>query len=77
MLVSRSYYEVMSCLSEDYAKLFHYEGSHTDKHVREHEVYTVGVPGPALRHPPHTESRGNGRRSCDRPLLPDRDADQG
>ena len=42
ILVSRSYYEVVSCLSETYAKLFHYEGSRTDKHVREHEVYAVG-----------------------------------
>jgi len=42
VLVSRSYYEVVSCLSDAYAKLFRYEGSRTDKHVREHEVYAVG-----------------------------------
>jgi class 3 adenylate cyclase len=42
ILVSRSYYEVVSCMSEDYVKLFQYEGSRTDKHVREHEVYAVG-----------------------------------
>jgi len=42
ILVSRSYFEVVSCLSESYAKMFHYEGSRTDKHVREHEVYAVG-----------------------------------
>ena len=42
ILVARSYYEVVSCLSDAYAKLFHYEGSRTDKHVREHEVYAVG-----------------------------------
>src|SRR5688572_1619396 len=41
ILVSRSYYEVVSCLSEGYVQLFHYEGSRTDKHVREHEVYAV------------------------------------
>jgi len=41
ILVSRSFYEVVSCLSEGYGKLFHYEGSRTDKHVREHEIYTV------------------------------------
>jgi len=46
ILVSRSYYDVMARLSEDYAKLFHYEGAKTDKHVREHEVYAIGsVPG--------------------------------
>ena len=42
ILVSRSYYEVVSCMSEDYVKLFQYEGARTDKHVREHEVYAVG-----------------------------------
>ncbi|HXZ54442.1 MAG TPA: adenylate/guanylate cyclase domain-containing protein [Burkholderiales bacterium] len=42
ILVSRSYYDVMARLSEDYAKLFHYEGPQTDKHVREHELYSVG-----------------------------------
>jgi class 3 adenylate cyclase len=56
LLVSRSYYEVVSCLSEEYGRLFRYEGSRTDKHVREHEVYTVGTAGPALRHSPPAES---------------------
>jgi len=42
VLVSRSYFDVVSCLSDDYAKLFSYDGSRTDKHVREHEVYVVG-----------------------------------
>ncbi|MCL6646157.1 MAG: adenylate/guanylate cyclase domain-containing protein, partial [Dehalococcoidia bacterium] len=37
ILVSRSYYEVVSCLSDAYARLFQYQGSRTDKHVREHE----------------------------------------
>ena len=50
VLVSRSYYEVVSCLSEAYVKLFHYEGSRTDKHVREHEVYAVEATGRALQH---------------------------
>lgn len=43
ILVSRSYYEVMARMSEDYAGMFHYEGARTDKHVREHEVYAVGA----------------------------------
>lgn len=42
VLVSRSYYEVVSALSSDYAKLFSYGGPRTDKHVREHEVYVLG-----------------------------------
>ena len=41
LLVSRSFYEVVSCLSHDYAELFSYAGARTDKHVREHEVYAV------------------------------------
>lgn len=42
VVVSRSYYDVVSVISEAYGKLFHYEGSRTDKHVREHEIYIVG-----------------------------------
>src|SRR5690349_694539 len=41
IVVSRSYYDVVSNLASEYAKLFHYEGSRTDKHVREHEIYVV------------------------------------
>ena len=42
IVVSRSYYDVVSNLAREYAKLFSYEGSRTDKHVREHEIYVVG-----------------------------------
>ena len=42
VLVSRSFFEVVSRLSDDYAQILSYEGSRTDKHVREHEVYAVG-----------------------------------
>ncbi len=45
VLVSRSYFDAVSRLSADYANLFHNEGSRTDKHVREHEVYAIGYPG--------------------------------
>jgi len=41
ILVSRSYYEVLSRLSQEYSRLFVYMGLHRDKHVREHEVYEV------------------------------------
>ncbi len=41
LLVSRSFFEVASRLSKDNAGLFTHEGSRTDKHVREHEVYSV------------------------------------
>jgi hypothetical protein len=49
VLVSRSFYEVVSCMSEEYTKLFQYEGSRTDKHVREHEVYAVQGTGDVLK----------------------------
>ena len=42
IVVSRSFYDVVSVISDEYAKLFRYEGSRTDKHVREHEIYVVG-----------------------------------
>ncbi|MDO8465931.1 MAG: adenylate/guanylate cyclase domain-containing protein [Gallionella sp.] len=45
ILVSRSYHDAVSRLSPQYAGLFHSQGSRTDKHVREHEVYAVGHPG--------------------------------
>ncbi|MDD4959482.1 MAG: PEGA domain-containing protein, partial [Gallionella sp.] len=45
ILLSRSYYDAVSRLSPQYAGMFRYKGSHTDKHVREHEVYAICVPG--------------------------------
>lgn len=51
VLVSRSYYEVVSRLSDESSKLFSYEGARTDKHIREHEVYAVGaIPGVRRRY---------------------------
>ncbi len=49
IVVSRSYYDVVSNLATEYAKLFTYEGSRTDKHVREHEIYVVGHSEGALK----------------------------
>ena len=43
IMVSRSYFEVVSRLSPEYMQLFHYAGARTDKHVREQEVYKVGT----------------------------------
>jgi hypothetical protein len=50
--VSRSYYEVVSRLDPQFERLFRYEGSRTDKHVREHEVYAVGAGKPIRAMPP-------------------------
>lgn len=61
ILVSRSYYEIVSRLSNEMSGLFSYSGVKADKHVREHEVYAVGQASgdgsakPALPH-------GNGNR---------------
>jgi class 3 adenylate cyclase len=41
LLVSRTFYEMVSRLSTDYAGLFSLVGTRKDKHVREHEVYAV------------------------------------
>jgi class 3 adenylate cyclase len=61
LLVSRSFYEVVSCLSRDYLNLFRHEGSRTDKHVREHEVYSVVGGTPTTRRLAHAESQALAR----------------
>jgi class 3 adenylate cyclase len=43
-LASRSYHEVVSRISEEHSRLFVYQGSRTDKNVREHEIYAVAAP---------------------------------
>ncbi|PKO92243.1 MAG: hypothetical protein CVU15_07675 [Betaproteobacteria bacterium HGW-Betaproteobacteria-1] len=43
ILVSRSYYEITSRLSKEITELFTYSGVKQDKHVREHEVYSIGA----------------------------------
>lgn len=52
ILVSRSYYEIVSRLSQEYTRLFQYLGIHRDKHVREHEVYVMTAGGPGVAAPP-------------------------
>jgi Adenylate and Guanylate cyclase catalytic domain len=42
ILISRAYYEAISRLSPIYTKMFFYQGSRTDKHVREHQIYATG-----------------------------------
>ncbi|MDH5537463.1 MAG: adenylate/guanylate cyclase domain-containing protein [Betaproteobacteria bacterium] len=43
LLVSRAFVEVASCLSEDHVNLFTPMGSRTDKHAREHEIFSIGA----------------------------------
>lgn len=45
ILVSRSYYEIVSRLSKEITQMFSYSGIKQDKHVREHEVYIIRAPG--------------------------------
>ncbi|HSC95004.1 MAG TPA: adenylate/guanylate cyclase domain-containing protein [Burkholderiales bacterium] len=70
ILVSRSFYEVVSCLSEGYGQLFRYEGSRTDKHVREHEIYTVQATTASLQRAgavaPQGGPAGSGARVLDK-----------
>ena len=49
VLVTRSYHEVITRISDEYERLFTYQGSRTDKHVREHEIYGLEPVTSALR----------------------------
>ena len=51
LLVSRSFHDMVSRLSDAHAKLFTREGLRTDKHVREHEVYAVAHAGASAEAP--------------------------
>lgn len=44
VIVSHSYFDIISRFSRDYAQLFIYEGTRQDKHVRDYEVYRFGPP---------------------------------
>ena len=44
ILVSRSFYDVIACLSQEYSQLFQFLGTRKDKHVKEHAVYEVRLP---------------------------------
>jgi hypothetical protein len=48
--VSRSYFDVIGCLSQEYAELFSYLGKMTGKHAREFEVYEVTATVDSLKH---------------------------
>jgi len=61
ILVSRSFYEVASRVSDSYANLFRYVGVHKDKHVREHQLYELLPPGVA---PPPTPRAESGLRAA-------------
>ena len=45
ILVGRSFYDVVACLSREHAQIFQYLGERRDKHVKVHEVYEVRLQG--------------------------------
>ncbi|MBZ2168626.1 hypothetical protein [Marinobacter sp. F4216] len=66
ILVSRSFYEVVCCLGQEYAELFSYCGKRADKHVREFEVYEIAL---AVHHVPSPVDLGTADR--ENPARPD------
>ena len=56
ILVSQSFFEVLSRLSDDYKRLFQLKGVETDKQVREYTVYHLVPPGAEKREPVITNS---------------------
>lgn len=61
ILVSRSYYEVVSRLQDGNDRLFRYLGIRKDKHVREHQVYAFAQVGPCVPHEPPAASVAQSR----------------
>lgn len=49
VLLSRSYQEAVTRISREYQKLFTYQGSRTDEHIREHEIYHFDPADRAVR----------------------------
>jgi hypothetical protein len=57
ILVSRSFYEVVSCLSDGYPPMFSLVGTRKDKHAREHLVYQLAPAGEGAP-PPSASAMG-------------------
>lgn len=62
LMVSRSFYEVASRLTKEYAALFEPEGARDDKHKRTHEVYSVVAEAHSGLRNSETETRLRTRR---------------
>ena len=69
ILVSQSFYEVVSRMSDDYKLMFQLKGVETDKHVREHTVYHLTPPGSQTRE--QTVANADGRATVATPRLAD------
>jgi len=62
LLASRSFYEVVSLLSGDYANMFKDEGARIDKHKRAHDVYSVSPAVRVARRVAEAQSRAKTQR---------------
>jgi hypothetical protein len=62
LMVSRTFHEVISRLTEEYAALFSYQGSRTDKHVREHEIFELSAPAEQALEVAERRKRARGRK---------------
>ena len=62
LLASRSFYEVVSRLSDDYASMFTDEGVRLDKHKRSHDVYSVSQAVRVARRVAEAQSRAKTQR---------------
>jgi len=62
LLVSRSFHEVVTLLSQDYEAIFRHDGQRVDKHGRSHEVYAVRKSVRVGRRIAEQQSRHTSRR---------------
>jgi class 3 adenylate cyclase len=62
LLASRSFYEVVSLLSGDYANMFKDEGVRIDKHKRAHDVYSVSQAVRVARRVAEAQNRAKTQR---------------
>jgi class 3 adenylate cyclase len=69
LLVSRSFYEVVSLLSGDYAAMFKDEGTRLDKHKRSHDVYSVGQSVRVARRVAEAQSRAKTQQRHETPYT--------
>lgn len=77
LLVSRSFHDVVACLSEEYNSLFSYIGIRHDKHVKEYDIYEVTAPAAELARPEEPpEDETGGHRPAVRPVWDDGVLDQ-
>ena len=63
LLVSRSYFEIVSQLSQDYSNELHHLGLRADKHDHQHDIYELSVEVVRVDDFPHVTSQPAGPES--------------